>query len=235
MIKIQPEVMNICETLQMLVSEYVFDFEEIENWFEVENTDLLSLQQNEISTWRREAALYKAEIKNKRESILQLGKGQLSEAKSNESMYVINDKSYAKRKNTGKLMLSDTYEYPYVDNSNPIKQLNYINKRLRELISINSNKTPPHLFREFMSRKGTKRHQAYAEMEFLVNRAEVLVGLLDKSANAVEGLRQQIDANERHFHQHTDHILYHKPEKMKGLWLIEERRDLPRFHIRQRH
>ena len=40
---------------------------------------------------------------------------------------------------------------------------------------------------------------------------------------------------ERHFHQHTDHILYHKPEKMKGLWLIEERRDLPRFHIRQRH
>ena len=31
---------------------------------------------------------------------------------------------------------------------------------------------------------------------------------------------------ERHFHQHTDHILYHKPEKMKGLWLIEERRDL---------
>lgn len=22
---------------------------------------------------------------------------------------------------------------------------------------------------------------------------------------------------------------------MKGLWLIEERRDLPRFHIRQRH
>lgn len=195
MIKIQPEIMNICETLQMLVSEYVFDFEEIENWFEVENTDLLSLQQNEISTWRREAALYKAEIKNKRESILQLGKGQLSEAKSNESMYVINDKSYAKRKNTGKLMLSDTYEYPYLDNSNPIKQLNYINKRLRELISIYSNKTPPHLFREFMSRKGTKRHQAYAEMEFLVNRAEVLVGLLDKSANAVEGLRQQIDAN----------------------------------------
>lgn len=40
---------------------------------------------------------------------------------------------------------------------------------------------------------------------------------------------------ERHFYQHTDHILYHKPEKMKGLWLIEERRDLPRFHIRQRH
>ena len=40
---------------------------------------------------------------------------------------------------------------------------------------------------------------------------------------------------ERHFHQHTDHILYHKPEKMKGLWLIEERRDLPRFHICQRH
>ena len=34
---------------------------------------------------------------------------------------------------------------------------------------------------------------------------------------------------ERHFHQHTDHILYHKPEKMKGLWLIEERRDFPRF------
>lgn len=195
MIKIHPEVMDICETLQMLVSEYIYDFMQIENWFEVEDADLLTLQQDEISKWRREAALYKAEIKNQRESILQLGKGQLSGAKSNESMYAINDKSYAKRKNAGKLILSDTYEYPYVDNSNPIEQLNYINERLRELINIYSSKTPPHLFREFMSRKGTKRHQAYAEMEFLMNRAEVLVGLLDKSVRAVEGLHQQIDAN----------------------------------------
>ena len=40
---------------------------------------------------------------------------------------------------------------------------------------------------------------------------------------------------ERHFHQHTDHILNDKPEKVKRLWLVEERRYLPRFHIRQRH
>lgn len=179
----------------MLVSEYVYDFMVIENWFEEEDAELLRLQQDEINKWRSEASLYKAEIKNQRESILQLGKGQLSGVKSNESMYAINDKSYAKRKNAGKLILSDTYEYPYVDNGSPIEQLNYINERLRELINIYSSKTPPHLFREFMSRKGTKRHQAYAEMEFLMNRAEVLVGLLDKSARSVEELHRQIDAN----------------------------------------
>lgn len=195
MIKIHPEVMDICETLQMLVSEYVYNFTKIENWFEIEDTNLLNLRQDEISKWQREAALYKAEIKNQRECVLKLGKEHFLGAKSNESMYAINDKSYAKRKNTGKLILSDTYEYPYVDNSNPIEQLNYINERLRELISICSSKTPPYFFREFMSRKGTKRHQAYAEMEFLINRAGVLMGLLDKSARAVEELHQQIDTN----------------------------------------
>lgn len=195
MIKIHPEVVDICETLQTLVSKYVQEFADIEKWFEIEDAELLDLHQTEIQKWCREAALYKEELKAQRDNILRLGKSQMTRARTNESMYALNDKSYAKRKNTGKLILSDSYEYPYADNSNPLEQLNYINDRLRELISIYSSKTPPHIFREIMSRKGTKRHQAYAEMEFLMSRAEVLVGLLERSARSVENLHQEIDAN----------------------------------------
>ena len=195
MIKIHPEVVDVCDTLQTLVSKYVQEFSEIENWFEIEDAELLDLHQSEINKWLREAALYKEELKTQRDNILRLGKNQISGARSNESMYALNDKSYAKRKNSGKLVLADSYEYPYADNSNPLEQLNYINDRLRELISIYSSKTPPYIFREFMSRKGTKRHQAYAEMEFLMNRAEVLVGLLDRSARSVDSLHHEIDTN----------------------------------------
>lgn len=195
MINIHPEVVDICDTLQTLVSSYIQEFLEIENWFEIEDAELLDLHQSEINKWRREASLYKEELKVQRDNILRLGKNQFSGVRSNESMYALNDKSYAKRKNSGKLVLADSYEYPYSDNSNPLEQLNYINNRLRELISIYSSKNPPYLFREFMSRKGTKRHQAYAEMEFLMNRAEVLVGLLDRSARSVDYLHQEIDTN----------------------------------------
>ena len=204
MIKIHPEVANICETLQALVSKYVQEYTDIENWFEIEDSELLNLHQNEIQMWRQEANLYKEELKVHRENILQLGKSQLAIAKSNESMYAINDKSYANRKNTGELILSDSYEYPYTDNSKPLEQLNYINDRLRDLISVYSSKNPPHIFREIMSREGTKRHQAYAEMEFLMNRAEVLVGLLDKSAQSVEILHQEIDANAERYMSDID-------------------------------
>lgn len=195
MIKIHPEVIDICETLQTVVLQYIQEFSDIENWFEIEDGELLDIHQNEINKWHREATLYKEELKIQRDNFLRLGKNQFSGAKSNESMYALNDKSYAKRKNTGKLVLSDSYEYPYTNNSNPIEQLNYINERLKELISIYSSKNPPHLFREIMSREGTKRHQAYAEMEFLMNRAEVLVGLLDKSARSVDKLHEEIDEN----------------------------------------
>lgn len=194
MIKIRPEIVDVCETLQTLVSKYVQEFSDIENWFEVEDAELLDLCQGEINKWRREAALYKEELKTQREAILELGKDQLSEARTDETMYALNDKSYAKRKNSGKLVLADSYAYPYADNSNPLEQLDYINDRLGELTSIYSGKNPPHIFREILSCKGTKRHQAYAEMEFLMNRAEILVGLLDRSARSVDRLHQEIDS-----------------------------------------
>lgn len=195
MIKIHPEVVNICEALQTLVSQYIRNFSEIENWFEIQDNNLLKLNQNEINKWLREANLYKSELKTQRDNFLRLGKDQLAAMKSNESIYFLNDRSYSRRKNAGKLVLADSYEYPYENNNNPLEQLDYINERLQELITIYSNKNPPHIFREFMSRKGTKRHQAYAEMEFLMDRAEVLVGLLDKSARSVGRIHEEIDAN----------------------------------------
>lgn len=195
MIKIHPEVLDICNTLQMVISQYVQDFCDIENWFAIEDSELLNIHQAEINKWNQEAALYKAELKAQRDEFLRLGRNEFSGARSNESTYALNDRSYSKRKNTGKLVLANDYVYPFADNSNPIDQLNYINERLKELISIYSSKNPPHLFREFMSRKGTKRHKAYAEMEYLMNRAEVLVGLLDRSARSVDRLHAEIDAN----------------------------------------
>lgn len=195
MLKIHPEIIDICETLQTLVSRYMQEFNEIEDWFAQQDQDLLDLHQGEINKWRTEADAYKAELKSQRENLLQLGRDQLSEVRSNESMYALNDKSYAKRKNTGKLVLSDAYDYPFADNSNPLDQLDYINERIKELINVYSSKTPPHLFREIMSQKGTKRHQAYAEMEFLMNRADVLVGMLDSSLRSVNRLHEEIDAN----------------------------------------
>ena len=195
MIKIHPEILDICDTLQTVVSMYIQEFSDIENWFEVEDSELLSVQRDEINVWRNEAEEYKVELKEQREQFLQIGKNHLSDVKSNEAMYAINDKSYSKRKNMGKLVLADTYEYPFTDNGNPIEQLNYIKERLKELISIYSSKNSPYLFREIMSRKGTKRNQAYAEMEFLINRAEVLVGLLDRSAHSVDKLYAEIDSN----------------------------------------
>ena len=195
MIKIHPEVVNICEALQTMVSQYIRDFSEIENWFEIQDDKLLKLNQDEINKWLREANLYKSELKTQRDHFLHLGEEQLAAMKSNESIYSLNDRSYSKRKNAGKLVLADSYEYPYENNNNPLDQLDYINERLQELIAIYSNKNPPHIFREFMSRKGTKRHQAYAEMEFLMDRAEVLVGLLDKSARSVGRIHEDIDTN----------------------------------------
>lgn len=195
MIKIHPEVIDICDTLQMLVFQYIQEYSEIENWFQIEDNELLDIHQNEINKWRREAELYKAELKAQRDDFLRVGKNQFASVNASESMYELDDKSYAKRKNAGKLVLSDSYEYPYTDNSDPLGQLNYINGRMRELTDVYSGKNPPHVFREIMSRKGTKRHHAYAEMEFLMNRAEVLVGLLDKSARSVGRLHEEIDAN----------------------------------------
>lgn len=178
-----------------MVSQYIRDFSEIENWFEIQDDKLLKLNQDEINKWLREANLYKSELKTQRDHFLHLGEEQLAAMKSNESIYSLNDRSYSKRKNAGKLVLADSYEYPYENNNNPLDQLDYINERLQELIAIYSNKNPPHIFREFMSRKGTKRHQAYAEMEFLMDRAEVLVGLLDKSARSVGRIHEDIDTN----------------------------------------
>ena len=106
MIKIHPEVVDVCETLQTLVSKYVQEFSDIENWFEIEDAELLDLHQGEIKKWLREAALYKEELKTQRDNILRLGKNQVSGARTNESMYALNDKSYAKRKNSGKLVLA---------------------------------------------------------------------------------------------------------------------------------
>lgn len=195
MIKIHSEIIDICSTLQTLVSEYTREFAEIENWLEIEESERLSICEREIETWKKEAELYKAELKTQKTSLLQMGKNQLAGVKSDESMYALNDLSYSKRKSTGKLVLEDTYEYPYRDNNDPIEQLDYIKERLRELINVYSSKNPPHLIREIMSRKGTKRHQAYAEMEFLINRAEVIVGMLDKSARTVGRLHEEIDSN----------------------------------------
>ena len=195
MIRIHPEIIDICDTLQTVVTMYIQEFSEIENWFTIEDSELLNIHRDEINTWREEAELYKTELKAKRDEFLEIGRTQLSSARSNETLYAYNDKSYSKRKNTGKLVLSDTYEYPFADNNDPLMQLSYINDRLRELISIYSSKNPPYIFREFMSRKGTKRNQAYAEMEFLMNRAEVLVGLLDRSARSVDRLHAEIDIN----------------------------------------
>ena len=195
MIKIHQEIIDICQTLQVLVSQYIQEFSEIEDWFEKQDSTLQYIHQTDINKWRKEADLYKKELKKQRENFLRLGKNQFSDVRSNESMYALNDKSYAKRKNSGKLSLSESYEYPYVNNNNPLEQLSYINNRLQELINIYSTKNPPYIFREIMSRKGTKRHQAYAEMEFLMNRAEVLVGLLDKSARSVTRLHKEIDVN----------------------------------------
>ena len=195
MIKIHPEVVDICDTLQTLVSQYIQEYSEIENWFQIEDNELLDIHQNEINKWRREAELYKAELEAQRDDFLRVGKNWLASVNASESMYELDDRSYARRKNAGKLVLSDSYEYPYTDNSDPLGQLNYINGRMRELTDIYSGKNPPHVFREIMSRKGTKRHQAYAEMEFMMNRAKVLVGLLDKSARSVGCLHEEIDAN----------------------------------------
>ena len=46
MIKIHPEVVDVCDTLQTLVSKYVQEFSEIENWFEIEDAELLDLHQS---------------------------------------------------------------------------------------------------------------------------------------------------------------------------------------------
>ena len=51
MIKIHPEVVDVCDTLQTLVSKYVQEFSEIENWFEIEDAELLDLHQSEINKW----------------------------------------------------------------------------------------------------------------------------------------------------------------------------------------
>ena len=195
MIKIHLEILDVCNTLQTLVSKYEQEFFEIESWFEVEDAELFDIHQNEIEKWQREAALYKEELQSQREEILRLGKNQMLGVKRDEALYAYNDKSYAKRRNSGKLTLASSYEYPFIDNSSPLVQLNYISNRLRELISVYSGKNPPHIFREIMSCKGTKRHQAYAEMEFLINRANILVRVLDRSAHLVGRLHQEIDAN----------------------------------------
>ena len=110
MIKIHPEVVNICEALQTLVSQYIRNFSEIENWFEIQDNNLLKLNQNEINKWLREANLYKSELKTQRDNFLRLGKDQLAAMKSNESIYFLNDRSYSRRKNAGKLVLADSYE-----------------------------------------------------------------------------------------------------------------------------
>lgn len=73
MIKIHPEVVNICEALQTMVSQYIRDFSEIENWFEIQDDKLLKLNQDEINKWLREANLYKSELKTQRDHFLHLG------------------------------------------------------------------------------------------------------------------------------------------------------------------
>lgn len=195
MIKVDPDIIQICDVLQAIVSMYIRDFSEIENWFEIEDSQLLELRGNEINLWRSEAKTYKEELKSQREQLLEMGKTSLRIIRADESMYADHDRSYSKRKNTGKLNLGIDYIYPFEDNSDPIAQLDYINERLRKLIGDYSINNPPYIFREIMSQKGTRRHQAYAEMEFLVNRAEVLVGLLDRSARAVDRLHEEIDIN----------------------------------------
>lgn len=191
MIKVDPDIIQICDVLQAIVSMYIRDFSEIENWFEIEDSQLLELRGNEINLWRSEAKTYKEELKSQREQLLEMGKTSLRIIRADESMYADHDRSYSKRKNTGKLNLGIDYIYPFEDNSDPIAQLDYINERLRKLIGDYSINNPPYIFREIMSQKGTRRHQAYAEMEFLVNRAEVLVGLLDRSARAVDRLHEE--------------------------------------------
>ena len=195
MIKVDPAVVELCDTLQTIVSMYIRDFSEIENWFEIEDSKLLELSNKEIEVWRTEARAFKEDLKAQREQLVQMGREIFSRARSAELQYVVDDKSYAKRRNTGKLELDGDFVYPYEDNSDPIGQLRYINERIRELVNIYSRNNPPHLLRELMSLKGTNRYKAYAEMEFLMNRAQVLVGILDRSLGEVGTLQSEVDTN----------------------------------------
>lgn len=195
MIKINQEIINICRTLQHLTDIYDAEFSEIEKWFEAKNGELLKKQEDNAAMWRREAAAYKKEIKEQREAQKRIGDNRTNVAREYESRLVVQDRSYEKRRHRGKLTLGEDFEYPYNDNANPLEQLDYIDRRVNELVTAYTSNNPPHLVREFLSRKGMKRHKAYAELEFLMDRAEALKRMLDKSVQTVADLHRIIDCN----------------------------------------
>lgn len=195
MINIHPEIVSVCNAIQTIISEYIQEYSDIVNWYEIQSAETLNIHQSEVDKWVREAELYKQELLLQRENILHIAQNMFAIADAGEINYAEHDKSYAKRRGTGKLKLDDSYEYPFESNSSPLDQLNYINDRLNELINLYSSKKTLYLIKEIMSIKGTKRHRAYAEMEFLINKAAVLIGLLDRSVAEVRYLHDEIDEN----------------------------------------